>query len=229
MKDKEMDQLFKDQFENAEIEPSAGLWISIEQQLEIKPVKRKFPFYWLTASAAAVAIIITSLLLTKEEKVQLQVTHSITPLVEKRTPVSVLEKSGTQSPNRIAATIPGLKNKIPVAKVIDTTNLKKDLMVMQPIKEDVRLHDMVERLRPVVNSDTLLLASNQSLGTDEVINESDQIEKRGIRNMGDLINFVVDKLDKREEKLLKFKTDDDDSSLIAINIGFIKFNSKKHK
>ncbi|SDL71122.1 hypothetical protein SAMN04487898_12342 [Pedobacter sp. ok626] len=228
MKDKEMDQLFKDHFENAEIEPSAGLWISIEQQLGIKPVKRKFPLYWFAASAA-VAIIVMSLLLTKEEKIQLHVNHSIVPLVEKTAPISVLKKSGNQSPNRIAATIPGLKNKIALVKASDTTNLKKDLMVMQPIKEDVRLHDMVERLRPVVNSDTLLLASNQSAVINEVVNESDQVEKRGIRNMGDLINFVVDKLDKREEKLLKFKTDDDDSSLIAINIGFIKFNSKKHK
>ncbi|WEK18536.1 MAG: hypothetical protein P0Y49_17235 [Candidatus Pedobacter colombiensis] len=235
MRDKEMDQLFKDRFENAEIEPSAGLWTSIEKHLEIKPVKRKFPLYWF-AAAAAVAIVIMSLLLTKEEKIQLYaLDHFIPPLVEKAAPISIQKESGTQSPHRTASTKLTVKNKIAVVKAIDTvraTNIKKDLMVMQPIKEDMHLHAVVERLQPVVNSNTLVLASDQSLvtGIDEVINENDQVEKKGIRNVGDLINFVVDKLDKREEKLLQFKTDDDDnSSLIAINIGFIKFNSKKHK
>lgn len=231
MKDKEMDQLFKNQFENAEIEPSAGLWFSIEKQLDIKPVKRKFPLYWFATSAAAVAIII-SLLLTKEEKIQLHANDSIAPLVEKVASIPVLEESGIDSPRRTVATMPVLKNKMAVVRVIDTTNRKKDLKVMQPLKEDMHLQDMTERLRPIINSDTQVLASNQSpvMETDEVINENDQVDKRGIRNMGDLINFVVDKLDKREEKLLKFRTDDDDnSSLIAINIGFIKFNSKKHK
>ena len=47
--------------------------------------------------------------------------------------------------------------------------------------------------------------------------------------MGDLINFVVDKVDKREDKLIRFDTDDDNSSLIGINIGMIRFSKKKHK
>ena len=62
-----------------------------------------------------------------------------------------------------------------------------------------------------------------------VMNENDMADKRGIRNMGDLINFVVDKVDKREDKLIRFDTDDDNSSLIGINIGMIKFSKKKHK
>ena len=53
------------------------------------------------------------------------------------------------------------------------------------------------------------------------------MERKGIRNVGDLVNFVVDKVDKRDKKLLHFNTDEDDnSSLVGINIGFLKLNKK---
>ena len=56
------------------------------------------------------------------------------------------------------------------------------------------------------------------------------MEHTKIRNVGDLINFVVEKVDKREQKFLQFKSDDDDnSSLVAINIGPFKLNARKHK
>ena len=77
----------------------------------------------------------------------------------------------------------------------------------------------------------IVLASNNdpALVKDDVSNENVEAPNRGIRNMGDLVNYVVDKLDKREEKLLQFKTEDDNSSLVALNIGMFKFNQKKHK
>ena len=46
MQDKEFDKLFKDRFEDAEIEPSANLWANIEHELAPKK-KRVFPIYWM--------------------------------------------------------------------------------------------------------------------------------------------------------------------------------------
>ena len=42
MQDKEFDQLFKDKFDDAQIEPSANLWANIEAELVPKR-KRVFP------------------------------------------------------------------------------------------------------------------------------------------------------------------------------------------
>lgn len=50
--------------------------------------------------------------------------------------------------------------------------------------------------------------------------------KAGDRN---LVNCVVDKVDKSEEKIIQFKTEDDNSSLVALNIGILRCNTKKHK
>jgi hypothetical protein len=73
-------------------------------------------------------------------------------------------------------------------------------------------------------------ATADPAGSDEVINENEsRTENKGIRNVGDLINYVVDKVDKREEKIIQFKTEDDNSSIVALNIGMFKFNQRKHK
>jgi len=52
-------------------------------------------------------------------------------------------------------------------------------------------------------------------------------ERKNIRNVGDLVNYVVDKVDKRDKKLLRFTTDEDDnSSIVGINIGFLRLNKR---
>jgi hypothetical protein len=44
-----------------------------------------------------------------------------------------------------------------------------------------------------------------------------------IHNFGDLVNLVVDKLDKRKDKLIQFSDDaDGDSHLVAVNLGVVK-------
>jgi restriction endonuclease S subunit len=65
--------------------------------------------------------------------------------------------------------------------------------------------------------------------TDIVVVRTEEKPNKGIRNVGDLINFVVDKVDKREKKVIQFATDEDNSSIVALNIGFIKFNKKSDK
>jgi hypothetical protein len=47
--------------------------------------------------------------------------------------------------------------------------------------------------------------------------------RRKIRSLGDLINLVVAKVDKRKDKVLEFSDDDDnESNLVSVNLGIIK-------
>lgn len=68
----------------------------------------------------------------------------------------------------------------------------------------------------------------QRLDNVNTISETEiATEKKGIRNVGDLVNFVVEKIDKRDKKLIRFNTDDDDnSSIVGINLGFVRLNPK---
>lgn len=235
MQDKDFDQLFKDRFEEAEIQPSSNLWSNIESELTPKK-KRKFPVYW---AAAAVVVIATTigLLSQKTESLKLQGNAAETtaqiekvpvvpsrlntvaeePVVEpESTPLILAPKVKLENlvrKNSQLAVQPNLEVKRQQVKVIDVVPEQKKEMVT--LEKEI----MIAKIDPPVVPEQ----SNQ-------IAETEVRERKGIRNVGDVINFVVDKLDKREKKIIQFKTDDDDnSSLIAVNIGILKFNSRKNK
>jgi len=54
------------------------------------------------------------------------------------------------------------------------------------------------------------------------------VKRHGIHNFGDLVNIVVAKVDKRKDKLIEFTdTDDDESTITAVNIGPVKIKKDK--
>lgn len=58
--------------------------------------------------------------------------------------------------------------------------------------------------------------------------ETTRHKKRGIRSFGDLINVVVAKVDKREDKLIEFSnTDGDESTITGMNFGIVKVKREK--
>jgi len=266
MQDKEFDELFRNRFDTAEIEPSVNLWSNIEEKLVVKR-KRVFPVYWSAAAAIAVAVTV-AVLFQKTDKMQSGTTAAITAQSGKEiastekdnTIISSDDNSDNFSPIKkevVKERIASLQHNIEmmgrdadqntaVIPVTDKATEKKDLLAMQPSvvishleyretkvkQETVKLP---KTLTPPVEEVMLAsadVAADPVNGTDndEALDENKRAESRGIRNMGDLINYVVDKVDKREEKFIQFKTDEDDnSSLIGLNIGMFKFSQKKHK
>lgn len=65
----------------------------------------------------------------------------------------------------------------------------------------------------------VLAASNKPANT----------KHKGIRNMGDLVNLVMAKVDKREDKLIQFSDSDDgdESNVTGINLGIISIKKEK--
>jgi len=59
------------------------------------------------------------------------------------------------------------------------------------------------------------------------IEENELRGQRKIRSIGSLVNFVIAKVDKREDKLIEFKDSDEVSEVSGINLGLIKIKSKK--
>jgi hypothetical protein len=263
MQDKELDDLFRNKFEEAEMAPSGDLWAGIAQELDVKPKRRALPVYWMAAAVGVAALTIGLLFRNTHEKPVSSAQVVIAKAVEQK-----LETAGSKvvvaEPGQVAVTNNStvkVKQADPLlsethaaaTRAIDTdrqgklavvampgANAKKDLIGMQPsglnthpdntsiavVQEKVNLPKAAE-----TRAEEIVLASNNESPAvrDEVSNENEEASGKGIRNMGDLVNYVVDKLDKREEKVLQFKTEDDNSSLVALNIGVFKFNQKKHK
>ncbi|KQC02473.1 hypothetical protein [Pedobacter sp. Hv1] len=251
MPDKEFDNLFRDRFKDAEITPSANLWANIEQQLAPKR-KRTFPIYWMAAATIAVAFT-AMLAFQKTEKIQLrldQVTAKVPAVNTQETQdITVTRTDESASPvnetvvnkNSLAA----VQVKTPSVKAVLVAKTEDDQknieMAMQPNVNNNRLAIKQAEVKPLdvlpvkevlVENPTVIaaVAEKPKFESGQITETESSTERKGIRNVGDLVNFVVDKVDKREKKFLKFSTDDDDnSSIIGINIGFLKLNSKKHK
>jgi len=243
--DKEFDKLFKDRFEDAEIEPSANLWANIESRLAPKR-KRVFPIYWM--AAASVAIVITAMLVfQKEDVIELrgkdQLANVVTPTVqlpEKSTsPVAITVVATTKAAKpRFASPRKGANNtsgteaskKENLINIQEAVQPKEEFTHLPIKKADPIKLDVTLPKEPAVQNQTVIAQLDPQKTVETPADELDNTtERKGIRNVGDLVNYVVEKVDKREKKILKFKTDDDDeSSLIGINIGFVKLN-RKHK
>lgn len=72
------------------------------------------------------------------------------------------------------------------------------------------------------------MMAKAELPEDEI--NPDESENRGqkkIRSIGSLVNFVIAKVDKREDKLIEFKDSDEGSEVSGINLGLVKIKSKK--
>lgn len=238
MPDKEFDNLFRDKFKDAEIEPSANLWANIEQQLSPKP-KRVIPIYWM--AAASIAVAITAMLLTqKTEKIQLraneQTASVVQPTIDTTIPNANVEAPVVEATKYTPAVTKTKRND--VIESAAENNLKNIQLAMQPNNETDRLPIKQQDVKPldvlpikeIAVENPIVIAQVETPKNTEnnMISEIESsTEHKGIRNVGDLVNYVVDKVDKRDKKLLRFNTDDDDnSSLIGINIGFLKFNKK---
>ncbi|MCX2451180.1 hypothetical protein OQX61_07845 [Pedobacter sp. PLR] len=250
MQDKDFDQLFKDKFEGAEMQPSTNLWSNIEKELTPKK-KRVFPVYLAAAAAVAVIAVSVGLLVPEREKVQLQGAEVATVLETRAADAasatgSVVSRgssddvlSGSDVPVSEQGTPLVLAPKVKLRNLVQENNLMalqrnerirrhqlKPVEVRTALKEEVSaIPDL-----PTENVIASVVLPDVQNGDQKIMETEGREERKGIRNVGDVINFVVDKLDKRERKLIQFKTDEDDnSSLIALNIGILKFNPKRNK
>ncbi|WP_432712424.1 hypothetical protein [Pedobacter sp.] len=236
IQDKDFDQLFKDQLTNAEVTPPAMAWTNIEKQLQPRP-KKRLPVYWMAAALVLVALS-AGLLFQKKDKIQLHGKEDFAKTTELPSPVLDAPTAAVEDHSKIAtpALVENAENEAEVE------NTEKVLVAMQPLAPAHHLNDIntttKETAAIVEQENTLAVVAEKPqllavVSTPEPIVETalaeveEPAERNGIRNVGDLVNFVVDKVDKREQKFLKFNTDDDDqSSLVSINIGIIRLNSK---
>ncbi|MBT2563709.1 hypothetical protein J7E50_05175 [Pedobacter sp. ISL-68] len=249
IRDKDFDQLFKDAFADAEVTPSRDLWSNIES--EIAPKKRRImPIYWL--SAAAVLLIATlGVLVYQQQNISSGGKQLASNTIEK-TKLLVQEPVVKDSSVTIVAPVENITPVLPVqpkaVSAIAKTKVKHEVKpaVEQPRivtapemqkqettiakaeepKKDIKTKILEAILQPKEEVVTAVVAT--PIKTDEPVNENEQNNK-GIRNVGDVVNLIVNKMDKRKDKLIQFRTDDDDSSLASINIGPFKIGKRNKK
>lgn len=246
IQDKDFDQLFKDAFSDAEVTPSRDLWSSIESEIEPKK-KRIVPFYWLYA-AAVLLIATVGVFIYQQQNTD----HSDRNLASNRTETIKPEVKGNSVNDSISA-IPQavekqVENTMPVVTKKPSSSIAKTNKIELKPEEKPRVvtapemqkqetmiakvedpqQDIKEKIKEAIQQPKEMVTAMVETPTTDVINENDQSNK-GIRNVGDVVNLIVNKVDKRKDKFIQFRTDDDDSSLSSINIGPFKIGKKNRK
>ena len=124
------------------------------------------------------------------------------------------------------------KNIIPDATITPNANV----LVVKKVEEviaatkPVRKPTVTEKIIAEENAKGTNLNNNQTafaqnINDENLSNEGAQSDRKvKIKTVGDLVNFVVSKVDKREEKIIKVsKTEESDNEITGINLGLFKF------
>ncbi len=125
---------------------------------------------------------------------------------------------------------PDATNSSPV-NVLNTKEQKEELMLaaVKPVRQKTVTERILET--ELLNNQTNKINQENSLAAQNTAEEN--LEGNGnlpdrklkMKSIGDLVNFVVAKVDKREEKIIKMsKTSESDNEITGINLGLIRYN-----
>lgn len=242
MQDKDLDKIFKDHFETMELAPSAKLWDNIAEQLEAAPAikVRKFP-YWSAAAAVLVGISVSWWLLMPSKTIRLyQDTPSVSAVISAQpqsSPTANTETSGTQQLLNSVAQVRSAQ-KVHTQRVKQLNNKWKESR--NRLAENIHHLDYNEVTTVAVTATSLsdepipALTIKQQVNSPAVTyadaSQKEVVNKEigqhtPIRNMGDVINFLVGKIDKRKNKVIHFSTTEEGSMVSAINIGPLRYKT----
>lgn len=253
MQDKEFDQIFNSKFEDFEVEPSAMVWDNIAGELDGKKGKRAIMPY--LSIAATVLVLLTAGILfmqkgntpaQKADKTKLTANRveQIKPEVnqtEAQPAIVVakpIDREGTIAKHQTVNTSPLNKITVPVNTKADNTvkepeTVKPDKQqliatVTAPASTAVKATVPDVQLTPKTVDVVAPIERPTVMASAEKQNEA-PVKKHGIRSLGGLINVLVAKVDKREDKIIEFSDSDDDdteSNVTGVNLGVIKIKKQ---
>lgn len=245
MQDREFDDVFRNKLDGFETEPSAKVWMGIDETLDEKS-RRKAILPWL-GIAASIVVMVSAGILFIPKKTAPQHNNGIA----KAKPVSAITKPKEEK----VIKAPALQTEItaaPVSAKHTIHHAKKIEQAVAPVEQPAEVIAKTEPAKtieqpllvavpqnqqqvpqPVVPGPETPLAVKQTANTNApeqqtkpalIAQQQTPVTKpavsatpkrHGIRSFGDLVNLVADKVDKRRAAQLNGGGDDDDESVIA--------------
>jgi hypothetical protein len=251
MQDNELDDLFRSKLGGLEVEPAAHVWANIHAELGGKKKKSWVPMLNI---AATVLVLITAgawFLLNKPIKIRhRQVSRiKVTPKVSENgkvdkqqtiEPVIAEVPAGQHTSQNIASVSHAKRAKreatpISVTTVIENVDkaaTQSATQVLAVVQNKPVLHAVVPEMSLTgadINEEQVLVKPINVAAPVVIAHETEKkVKKRGIHSLGGLINAVIAKVDKREDKLIEFtESDEDEANVTGINFGLIKIKKDK--
>lgn len=112
---------------------------------------------------------------------------------------------------------------------IEPANQTQELVSSKPVRtpsvtEKILAEEALKNGKSMEVQPTKVLAAQPVGEQDSEEDGATSNRKLRIKSVGDLVNFVVAKVDKRDEKIIRMsKTDESDNEVTGINLGIFKF------
>lgn len=199
---KNIDQFFRDKFENFEVNPPEDIWQNIEEKLQKKKKRRVIPFWWFSSGVAALFVIG---LLVFNNYYTLEI-HPINDVViEKNAPTKTNDENTISSDKEKSTEIVSSRNnkKESVEKTnIETNNVYKEKEISNSkivsaeknnsssnrVENEKKLKS--KRKNDLLNSNVIIVTNNDS--KDKLSDKSNFVNSLKI---ADLENKTVEKLE----------------------------------
>ncbi|MEJ7779726.1 MAG: hypothetical protein WKF68_09050 [Daejeonella sp.] len=248
--DKELDKLFQQRFEDAQFQPSEDVWQKIVGKMDQKKKVKASPVFWMAAASVVLVISAGLWFYRPVEVIRLQGvaqqmvesssgTDNFSPLVESKAsetvhsdvrdfnfpdakvanvvsfesdtkPSSKLSKASKQTTEIIAA---------------NNSTKKNTQEVLQPRKE-VKVPGRYTGDQSTLDVTQPDMIASADIPETDIQVVPEQSSPRKIRSIGSLVNFVISKVDHREDKIIEFKDGDEGSEVSGINLGVVKLKSR---
>ena len=249
--DKELDKLFKQRFEGAEFQPSENVWGKISAKMDRKSkVKKTIPVFWMAAASVVVVLSASLWLYRPVDLIRLQGTDQKMALNTPESPISdlgtgapkldphqpeikgfdfsklvVSEEDSFDTPKEL--TLPeGSPIEIPKVDVVVANNeIRRNTSEALQTKKEIKIPRYTGDQSKLDVTQPEMIASVEAV-QDDLIPEQQQTSPRRIRSVGSLVNFVISKVDHRDDKIIEFKDGDEGSEVSGINLGLIKLKSR---
>lgn len=256
MQDKELDELFRSKLDKMEINPSDGLWRKVVNELSSGKVKKNLTV--LISIAASIIMLVTASLIFIPQKAKINnypLVKNNLVLTESRSnkigPSKINLNSNSLRYQGVNKVLNTPANTVSNSRIHHTLSIKKTIFRSETEKvadknDPVELVSFSQKSNTgtaILPGEETQLISKQSGEEVFVTNEPgvttaqlpviNSIEppvktKHKISSLGDLINIVVNTVDKRKDKIIEFtNTEDEEDNITGVNLGFIKIKKDK--
>jgi hypothetical protein len=246
MQDKELDELFRSKLDDLEVTPSANVWAGIDAGLE-KDRRRKAYIQFLSIAASIIVLFIIGVLFIPHGTRIGVKTVSRRNLAKVTAPIkgndSTEEVAVESNSAKIGKSASPVYNsaKAPVGNSgepddsIETTsrlvlNVDEQLASINASKTTVITPVLPLEGTQIANLQPIQIKPPQTIEQQPIIAQVPASKDKGLAvkpkhnslSLGNLINAMVAKVDKRQDKIIEFTDDDGESSITGVNLGVIK-------
>jgi len=221
------DEVFKDKLGEVSVAPSPQVWENISASLEPKQHKKRVIYPWLGLAASVLLVSLGAWWFFPMNQAQV---GAVKVVNVQQKPTRITEVQPTAQGNLPKKELAHIAKPLVVNKVaqlqqelplppssVNTVDPKPSATIIQPEQQQVAV------LNESPSQPVTILKTPQETALNSAQPSAKKHAKKRIRSLSDLVNFVVAKVDNREEKILETSTDEAILSLTALNVGPLKF------